>query len=397
MKNFDIVIIGGAATGSVLALALSSATRHQLQIAVVEKLLPNYDQQGGFDARSIALAYGSLQKLAEIRPLAGGDLKQLIADISTPIGQIQVSDQGHFGKTTLSASELQLAQLGAVVELAAFGERLSSLLAKQPNITLFCPNTVQSLERDTQECRLTLSGGEHLACKLLVAADGIQSEIAQRCGVGTIEVRDYCQSALIANVALSEAHNGCAFERFTPQGPFALLPLRGKMMSLVWCLTDPEAVMIMNDEAFLQTLQQQFGWQLGKFERVSKRFVYPLKMQKAERHSHHRLAVVGNAAQLVHPVAGQGFNLGMRDLFTLAQLVGKAFANGEDVGGFALLDCFEWARNADQARIMNATSGLISIFCCDFLPVQLLRNLGLAVLSQSQLARNSVARQALGL
>lgn len=397
MKNFDIVIIGGAATGSVLALALSSATGHQLQIAVVEKSLPNYAEQGGFDARSIALAYGSLQKLAEIQPLAGGDLKQIIEEISAPIAQIHVSDQGHFGKTILNATDLHLDKLGAVVELAAFGEKLSAQLAKQPNVTVFCPDTVQILERDARECRLTLSSGERLACKLLVAADGIQSEIAQRCGVETLEVRDYQQSALIANVVLSEAHDGRAFERFTPQGPFALLPLREKTMSLVWCLAEPEAVMTMDDAAFLQALQQQFGWQLGKFERVSKRFVYPLKMQKAERHTHHRLAVVGNAAQLVHPVAGQGFNLGMRDLFTLAQLVGEAFANNEDVGGFALLERFERARNTDQARIMNATSGLISIFCCDFLPVQVLRNFGLAALSQCQAARNSVARQALGL
>lgn len=396
MQNFDITIIGGATTGSILALALSSASDHQLRIAIVEKNLPDYEQQGGFDARSIALAYGSLQKMAQIRPLAGGNLAQLITAISTPIQQIYVSDQGHFGKTTLSANELKLDKLGAVVELAKLGEQLATVLSKQPNIRLFCPDTVAKIERTQQECHLTLASGKQLTCKLMVAADGIQSQAAKQCCIETVEVRDYQQSAIIANVELAVSHNGQAFERFTQQGPFALLPLTENTMSLVWCVKSPDEKMAMNDTAFLNALQQQFGWKLGKFKQVSKRFVYPLKMQKAESHIHHRLAVVGNAAQLVHPVAGQGFNLGMRDLFILASLVEKAFKQGKDVGEFELLNQFEQARNTDQARIMAQTSRLISLFCSDLLPVQILRNAGLIAISHNLIARNQVAHQALG-
>ncbi|KDB48778.1 2-octaprenyl-6-methoxyphenyl hydroxylase [Glaesserella parasuis] len=396
-QNIDVVIVGGAVTGSVLALALSSVSGHQLQIAIVEKNEPNYAQQGGFDARSIAFAYGSLQKLAQIRPLATEqNLAQLVYRIATPIKQIHVSDQGHFGKTTLKADELRLSELGVVVELTKLGEQLTALIAKQPNIQLFCPDTVAHIERTEQHCHITLNSGTQLTSKLLVACDGIQSQIAQQCGVTTQFIKDYQQSAIIANVILSEPHQNHAFERFTKQGPFALLPLNEKMMSLVWCMEDPTDAMAMSDSDFLHALQQQFGWKLGKFLQVSKRFVYPLSSQKSENHIHHRLAIVGNASQLLHPVAGQGFNLGMRDLFELATLVGQAFAQGEDFGEAKWLQQFEQHRQADQTRIMQSTSGLISIFGCEFLPIQVARNLALFGLSHFSLVRNAVAHKALG-
>lgn len=396
MQNFDVVIVGGAVTGSVLALALSSASQHRMKIAIVEKNVPNYAEQGGFDARSIALAYGSLQKMAQIRPLSGGQLAEKINAISTPIKQIHVSDQTHFGKTTLCAKELRLPQLGAVVELAKMGEILAQLLAQQPNITHFCPDTLSQIERTQDQVNLTLTSESKLTCRLLVAADGIQSQVAQQCGVATETLRDYQQSAIIANVQLTEPHCGQAFERFTQEGPFALLPLHEKTMSLVWCVREPQNMMSLNESQFLAALQQQFGWKLGKFERVSKRFVYPLQSQKAQSHIHHRLAIVGNAAQLLHPVAGQGFNLGMRDLFELATRVGTAFNAGKDIGEFALIHQFDQARNEDQARLMCRTSGLISLFGCEFFPVQAARNLGLMLLNHCQWLRTQAAHQGLG-
>lgn len=396
MQKFDVIIVGGAMTGSVLALALSSATAHKMQIAIVEKNAPNYAEQGGFDARSIALAHGSLQKFAKIFPLADRSLLDLTRPICTPIEQIHVSDQHHFGKTTLTAKELKLPQLGAVVELAKIGNILSELLAKQPNIQLFCPDTVEKIERTETECQLTLTSQTKLTAPLVVAADGIQSQLAKQCDVATQLVKDYQQSAIIANVALSEPHRNQAFERFTRQGPFALLPLTENTMSLVWCVQDPTEPMAMSDSEFLNALQQQFGWKLGKFERVSKRFVYPLSSQKAESHIHHRLAIVGNAAQLLHPVAGQGFNLGMRDLFVLASLVGQAFNQQQDIGSYATLHPFAQHRYADQTRMMGLTSGLISLFCCEALPVQMARNAGLILSDHCQCLRNQWAHQALG-
>ncbi|MCK3655763.1 2-octaprenyl-6-methoxyphenyl hydroxylase [Pasteurellaceae bacterium Macca] len=395
-QHFDVVIVGGAVTGSILALALSSVSEHKMNIAVVEKFTPDYSTQGGFDARSIALAYGSLQKLAQIYPLGGGNLAELVYSFATPIQQIWVSDKGHFGKTCLSAQEMKLPELGVVVELARLGEKLNALLAQQPNIRLFCPDSVSQLHRTAEKAHLTLASGHALSAQLIIAADGIQSQIAQGCGIETLTLKDYGQSAIIANVKISEPHQHQAFERFTAQGPFALLPLGEKMMSLVWCVADPTTLMAANDDDFLRAMQQQFGWKLGKFQQVSKRFVYPLHSQKAERHTAHRLAIVGNAAQLLHPVAGQGFNLGMRDLFTLSQLLGQAFQKGEDLGNHPLLCRFEQARLADQEKMIASTSGLISLFSCQQLPVQILRNLGLIALSHSRLARRWVANQALG-
>ncbi|QLD33398.1 2-octaprenyl-6-methoxyphenyl hydroxylase [Mannheimia varigena] len=396
MQQFDVVIVGGAVTGSVLALALSSFSQHKMSIAIIEKSLPDYEQQGGFDARSIALAFGSLQKMQKIRPLAGNNLGAEIEEIATPIKQIQVSDKGHFGKATLKASEQNLPQLGAVVELAKLGKKLTACLEKHAHIQLFCLNEVLEIQRSQDACELTLKNGEQLRCALLVAADGIQSKVAKQCGVETLSMRDYGQSAVIANVELSEPHQNQAFEYFTEQGPFALLPLSGKMMSLVWCTEQATELMQLPDSEFLARLQQQFGWKLGQFLRVSKRFVYPLILQKAESHIHHRLAIVGNAAQMLHPVAGQGFNLGLRDLYTLAELVAQAFNQGKDIGEFSLLAEFERQRSQDQAQMMKATSGLISIFSCEMLPLQLLRNLGLFAVSHSKMARDVVIHRALG-
>lgn len=395
-EQFDVVIVGGAMTGSVLALALSSLSQHKMRIAVVEKCVPNYAEQGGFDARSIALAQGSLQKFAHIRPLVGESLAEQIQQIATPIRQIQVSDLGHFGKATLKASELNLAQLGVVVELAKLGEILTACIEKQPNIGWFCPNQIARFERSQVQVTVTLQTGEQISTPLMVAADGIHSEIAQQCGVETQLLKDYQQSALIANVEIAEAHYGQAFERFTTEGPLALLPLSDNRMSLVWCVEQTAELMNLSDEAFLSRLQQQFGWKLGQFVRVSKRFIYPLTSQKAQAHIHHRLAIVGNAAQLLHPVAGQGFNLGLRDLFILAQLLTKAFAQEKDLGEFILLNQFEQLRREDQTQIISLTSGLIALFSCDLLPLQTLRNIGLFVTSHSKLLREIIANKALG-
>ncbi|MDP8033174.1 2-octaprenyl-6-methoxyphenyl hydroxylase [Pasteurella atlantica] len=400
-QQFDVVIVGGAMTGSILALALSSFTDHKMQIAIVEKIKPDFKSQGGFDARSIALAQGSLQKLQKIQPLGTTNLSDVVRRISTSIQKIQVSDQHHFGKTTLKATEMHLPQLGVVVELAKLGFELSQLIQKHSNIQLFCPDTVANIERNQTACEITLSSGTQLKSALIVAADGIQSQIAKQCGVETVQLRDYNQSAIIANVEISQPHQQQAFERFTLQGPLALLPLCEtaeikNQMSLVWCVNDPSGLLSLSDEEFLAKLQQNFGWKLGKFLRTSRRFSYPLQSQKATSHIHHRLAIVGNASQLLHPVAGQGFNLGMRDLFELAKLLSGAFEQGNDLGDYALLSQFEKNRLADQNKIIRSTSGLISIFCCEFLPVQLARTLGLIGLDHFKIGREWVANRALG-
>ncbi|MDH2925463.1 2-octaprenyl-6-methoxyphenol hydroxylase [Nicoletella semolina] len=394
--QFDVVIVGGAVTGSVLALALSSATTQKLKIALIEKSRPDYDKQGGFDARSIALAYGSLQKLARIQPLADSHLAEIICQFATPIKHIHISDQGHFGKTEFSAQTLGIEQLGVVVELAELGKTLANLLSQQPNIQQFCPDTIAVLERTTTDCKIKLASGTSLTAKLLVASDGIHSSLARQCGVITETVKDYQQSAIIANVQLAQWHQYQAFERFTPQGPFALLPLKGNNLSLVWCVQDTTPLIHLSDNDFLNALQQQFGWKLGKFQRVSKRFVYPLSLQKTNSHIHHRLAIIGNAAQQLHPVAGQGFNLGLRDLFTLCDLITQAFLTEKDIGETSLLSEFERRRIADQQKMMQATNGLISIFSSPLLPVQLARNLGLSALTHFPRLNNQIAHQALG-
>lgn len=396
MEQYDVVIVGGAVTGSILALALSSFTQHRLRIAIVEKQLPDYTKQGGFDARSIALAQGSLQKLSQIQPLVGDNLATVVQTLATPIHTIHVSDQHHFGKTTLRAALLSLPQLGVVVELAKLGAQLTALLAQHHNIRLFCPDTVLRVAREREAATLTLNSGSVLTTSLMVAADGIRSPLAHLCQVQTLTLKDYHQSAIIANVEISEDHHFQAFERFTPQGPLALLPLSDKRMSLVWCRQDPTSLMECDEVSFLTTLQQHFGWRLGKFKRLSQRFCYPLTSQRAESHIHHRLAIAGNAAQLLHPVAGQGFNLGLRDLITLAELVSQAFNQQQDIGDYHLLLQYQRLREADQSRLMQMTSGLIALFSHETIPLQLLRNMGLGEAAHSACAQRYIANSALG-
>lgn len=395
-EKFDVVIVGSAITGSVLALALSSFSQHNMRIAVIEKMPTNYTQQGGFDTRSIALAEGSLQKFSQIQPRIGENLAVKIRQMATPIKQVHVSDAGHFGKVSLMADELGLSQLGCVIELARLGDYLTECLSKQTNVQLFCPNEVIEVNRSAQECLLTLQDGQQLHSQLMIAADGTQSKLAHQCGVKTELCHDYQQSAIIANITISQPHHFQAFERFTAEGPIALLPMSEQQMSLVWCVKQAESLMASSDQVFLTRLQQQVGWKLGRFTQVSKRFAYPLTSQKASAHVHHRLAIVGNAAQLLHPVAGQGFNLALRDLYTLATLLGDAFGQGKDLGEFSLLQYFMQARQPDQQHIMQLTNGLVSLFTDQTLAVQAVRNLALFAIEHTSLGRSWIAHQALG-
>ncbi|TNG91639.1 2-octaprenyl-6-methoxyphenyl hydroxylase [Pasteurellaceae bacterium USgator11] len=382
-KPYDLVIVGGAMSGCCLALALAQHLP-ELRIAVLEKnakIKPQPHQKCGFDARSIALSQGSCQKLQQIAFNAKQSLWQKITPLTEAITQIHVSDRGHSGIVELSAQALQLSRLGAVVELAAMGKVLLEAIARYPNIDYLSPVTITELQRSADAVHLQLSDQSRLQSALLVCADGNHSTIAQQCGIHYQTLNDYQQSAVIANVKAGLAHDGRAFERFTAQGPLALLPLQHDWLSLVWCVRHPEALLALDDTDFLAQLQQQFGWRLGKFEQVGQRSAYPLKLQKAERQIHHRLALVGNAAQTLHPIAGQGFNLGLRDVTCLAAILVQAVQQGQDLGASAVLQRYQQQRQADQARMINLTDGLVNTFANDLLPLQIARNAGLLALS----------------
>lgn len=387
----SVLIVGGGMTGATLALAISRLTGGQLPVHLVEASAPESTQHPGFDVRAIALAAGTCQQLARV------GIWQEIADRATAIQRVHVSDRGHAGFVTLDAQDYGLAALGQVVELHDVGQRLFAQLRKAPGITLYCPAKVEEVSRSEEGVSLTLDSGEVLHGKLLVAADGSRSTLGARCGVSW-QQQSYEQLAIIANVSTAQPHSGRAFERFTQYGPLAMLPMSQGRCSLVWCHPQSrhEEVLGWSDERFCHELQQAFGWRLGQITHAGKRSVYPLSLTCATRTVSHRLALVGNAAQTLHPIAGQGFNLGLRDVMSLAEMLAQAHAVGQDPGDYSLLSRYQARRADDKASTISVTDGLVHLFANRWAPLVAGRNVGLMAMELFTPARDALAQRTLG-
>ncbi|RJX70512.1 2-octaprenyl-6-methoxyphenyl hydroxylase [Vibrio sinensis] len=389
MKQFDVVIAGGAMAGMTLALALNQSSHGRLSIAVVEPYQTNHQAHPGFDSRSIALSYGTVNILKQL------SLWNEIQDVATPIHHIHVSDRSHLGMTDISSDEVATDALGYVVELADVGRIYDELVAQCGNITLFCPQSVNQVTRHIDRVTISLESGEVIQGKLLVAADGAISTCCQQIGL-TMSEHDFFQVAVIANVSIDQAHNHRAFERFTDQGPIALLPMSDQRMSLVWCLRPAQAerVLQLEDNAFIDELQQAFGWRLGRFTQVGVRASYPLLLRYREQNVSHRFAIVGNAAQTLHPIAGQGFNLGIRDVVSLAEEVSQSLT---DPGSYTVLRRFKQRREEDRRSTIELTSSLVHLFSNDYLSLQIGRNVGLAMMDNIAVLKQPLLQRTLGL
>lgn len=304
-----------------------------------------------------------------------------IEPIATPIERINVTDQGHAGMTDIEAERFHLEALGYVVELAEVGKIYHRLLQQRASITFLCPEKIVQIERKVDYVDLQLEHFGHINATLLIAADGAQSICSQQIGL-SLDEHDFAQTAVIANIGLDSPHAQRAFERFTACGPLALLPMSDDRMSLVWC-TKPEKaqdLLLLDDDHFLQELQKQFGWRLGRLIKVGERASYPLVMRSRPQTVSHRFAVVGNAAQTLHPIAGQGFNLGIRDAVSLVEsLLEIKMTTDEkfDIGCYAALAAYQQRRQSDRKLTMTMTAFLVHFFSNDWLPTKLVRNLGL--------------------
>lgn len=389
MKQFDVVIAGGAMAGMTLALALDTLSLSQLRIAVVEPFTVDHLAHPGFDSRSIALSFGTVEILKSL------GLWEQIAPVATAIKHIHVSDRSHAGMTNIDHGDISVEALGYVVELADVGRIYQTQLEQRPSISLLCPDSVHEIERTASHNVVTLQSGEQLECRLLVAADGAISSCCQALGF-ELKQHDFDQVALIANIRCQQAHQGRAFERFTEQGPVALLPMSDDRMSLVWCLRPEvaERILQLDDAAFLAELQQAFGWRLGQMTQVGQRASYPLLLRYRAQNISHRFAIVGNAAQTLHPIAGQGFNLGIRDVASLAEEVVQSLA---DVGRYQVLNAFSRRRQADRDTTIAMTSALVHIFSNDYLSLRIGRNLGLAMMDNVPSLKTPLLQRTLGL
>ena len=388
--NYDVAIVGGGMVGATLAVAL---TPLKLRIALIEAIPHNAAAQPSFDERTTALSNGSRRILETI------GVWPALNEFATPIAKIHVSDQGRFGFARIDAREQGLSAMGYVVPNRALGSALWSRLSSA-EIKVFCPAEVSLLSAtaETVNIEIAAAGAKiGIDAKLIVAADGAQSVVRSAFGIAA-EVRDYEQTAVITTVLPQRFHDNVAYERFTPDGPLALLPLDGGRCTLVLTLTNDAAqsALAWSDAQFLAEVQRRFGFRLGRFLKVGRRVPYPLSLSQSDRTSAPRCVIIGNAAQGLHPVAGMGFNLGLRDVASLAELIAECARRGADPGSRELLSEYDAWRSADRRGVIAFTDGLVRIFSNPLSSVRRLRNLGLLAFDLLPPAKSALSRLSTG-
>lgn len=394
--SYDVVIAGGGLVGASLALALDQIG---LRVTLIEAAPFKLGGSPSFDERTTALSNGSRRIFEAMGAWA------FMQHEASPIRRIHVSDQGRFGFARIDAVEQGLDAIGHVVPNRVMGAALWRRI-EQTSIQLLAPARVTGYQPAADACLVDVAqSGEALVVntRLLVAADGAESAIRKTAGVGAT-TWDYGQTALVTTVTTQKFHDHVAYERFTATGPLALLPLTEGRVGLVWTLP-PEAateVRELNDAAFIERLQAAFGMRLGRFLRVGQRYCYPLTLTRADDQVAPRLAILGNAAQGLHPIAGQGFNLGLRDVATLAELLAEAQAAAHasganvDAGNATLLARYSEWRRQDRERIIAFTDGLVRVFSHPFAPVRWLRDAVLLGFDLSPDAKDALSQLSLG-
>ena len=389
---YDLIIVGGGMVGASLAIALAG---RGLRMALIEAYPPGVDGQPSYDDRAIALAYGSSRifDAMGVWPAMRGSAE--------PIHDIHVSDRGHFGFTRLAAEDEGVPALGYVITARELGRVLLEQLPQVGSLDVIAPARLLGFvdAGDRVSVEVERDGlVSTLESRLLVAADGGNSTIRERLDV-PVQRWQYGQSAVVTNITPAQAHRNVAYERFTDSGPVALLPMSEGRCAVVWTVLDAQVdeVLGLDDGQFLAAFQQRFGYRLGRFEKVGKRTAYPLSLLRARESVRGRVVVIGNAAHTLHPIAGQGFNLGIRDVAALAEVIDAASAAGSDIGAPAVLATYEAWRQAEQRNVALATDGLARLFTNPLSLVRMGRNLGLLAMELLPAAKHPLARAAMGL
>ncbi len=384
--DYDLIIVGGGMVGASLAYALKTSP---LKIALIEAFNVKTNQQPSYDDRGIALSYGS-QRIFETM-----GLWSQLAPHSTAITDIHISDRGHFGATRLSAQTENIPALGQVILARAMGQVLNQAMSEHETLDMMCPNRVTALEQQADAVELTLDDDRKLTAKLIVAADGANSTIRSLLALSVTE-QAYQQTAITANINTERPHNGRAYERFTEHGPIALLPMPDQRCSLIWTVKsgDETANNALDDSAFLKQLQSEFGYRLGKFTQVGKRGHFPLKLTQTDQPIQDRIVFVGNAAHNLHPIAGQGFNLGLRDVVALSDVL---IDEAKDCGDARLLHDYQQWQQGDQDTVIKATDRLVRLFSNNNPILGHGRSAGLMVLDLIPPAKHWLAQKSMGL
>ncbi len=383
----EVAIVGGGMVGASLALALAGTGR---DVVLIEAQAADSATHSSFDERTTALSNGARRIFATL------EVWEAIAAQAAAIRRIHVSDAGHFGFARLDAAEHDLAAFGYTVSNRHLGTVLWQALQRRGGVRLWNPAQVQAVALATAGATLTLRGpaGERqLQARLLVAADGADSMVKRAAGIAS-EATSYDQVALVSNVRCDCGAGDTAYERFTDSGPLALLPRGDGGYALIWTL--PPALLAQlhgcSELEFCRRLQQRFGWRAGRFLQAGRRASYPLELVRARASIGPRVALIGNAAQALHPVAAQGFNLGLRDAATLAELI----VGAQDPGDAGMLAQFARRRVADRSGIIAFTDRLVRLFGDRRAPIALARDLGLLLFDVAPPAKRALSRVSWG-
>ncbi|MPW45745.1 2-octaprenyl-6-methoxyphenyl hydroxylase [Acinetobacter guerrae] len=396
-----VIIVGGGMVGLSLALMLA---KQNIAVQLLEAIrYPNYEDDqlapyhSSFDARNTALSRRSVMIYQQL------GLWDALQQHATPILQVHITEQGSFGKARLVAEQEKVESFGQVIENAWLGRVLLTQVRQQSLIELIDGVEVTSLEQDQQQVTIHAQRDQEtleLQTQLLIAADGRDSFCRQAIGVG-VDVHDYDQVAIVTAVQTSKPHNQVGFERFSALGPLALLPLPGEYRrSVVWPVkkgTEAEWLGEENDQHFLNALQQTYGDRAGKFEKTGKRFSYPLSQVLAHKQAVGRVVLMGNAAHTIHPVAGQGFNLCLRDADVLVRFITQHLTQSDDIGQPENLLAYEQSRLKDQQRVIKFCDSVVRGFSNQNPVLKLLRNTGLVAFDVIPGIKPLVANYAMGL
>jgi 2-octaprenyl-6-methoxyphenol hydroxylase len=390
-EPYDVIIVGGGLAGNCLALALNGS---DLSVAIIEANTKEQLLYSAMGDRALALAAGTITTLESLGIWQGIQAK------ATAITDIHVSDRGHFGKVRLSARKQDVAALGYVITARDIETHVAELVDKT-GIPQLCPARLVGLMSDEKEVNASIKHKEESLClsaRLLVGADGGNSSVRKLLDI-TQQVTEYGQTALVTTVKTSLPHRNIAYERFTESGPLALLPVGKNLCSVVWTRSaeDADALMTGSENDFLEALQQCFGYRLGQLILTTPRRAFPISLIRADRMQSGRTVILGNAVHQLHPVAGQGFNLGLRDVVQLADMLHKQQEQGEDIGSAKFLNGYVAAREKDHRQTIAFTDTLVRLFSNDSLALAAARNIGLAVLDHVPAAKTLLSRHAMGL
>jgi len=387
-QSFDAIISGGGMIGLPLAIGLS---RCGMKVAVIDATTPKTQLDKTFDGRSSAIAYASYLMLDAI------GLWQHAAKFAQPINDIHVSDAGTFVFVHFETGDHDHNPMGFMVENRHIRLSLEECLKETKGVTRFAPNKIKTHKKSAGGVSVTLEDGPDLSAPLLIAAEGRFSSLRKSAGIGVTNW-SYKQSGIVATIEHEHAHLGIAHELFFGDGPFAILPLQGNRSSLVWALKDDYANLVkdFSDAAFEREISERVGGFLGKVKVTGPRWVFPLSLQMPDSIIGERLVLTGDAAHGIHPIAGQGLNLGFRDIAALIEVLNSAKSNGEDLGGVQVLERYERWRRTDNLVLATVTDGLTKLFSNDLKAVKAARAFGLGVVQKTPKAKKFFVDHARG-